>query len=315
MVTKHMSKFRGIVPPIITPLDADGQINEKAFRRLVDWYVRTGCHGLWVCGGTGEGVSLSSDERCRMAELSVEAVDGLIPIVFQVGAPVTADAVTAARRCHDIGVDAICSVPPFFYGKSDGEIVDYYRALADATDRPQFLYNLPMAAGVDLGIVQLAKIIDAVPTVVGLKESSGVLDQAAAVKRRWPHLTVFIGRGEMTLSALVADLDGSICASLSMAPLRFVEVYDAFEAGDLNGAMAAQRRATDCKRIYERFPVVGATKYVNQLQIGLECGQGRPPLAQITPEIAAPLKLMAEEIGLLEVRELAGTSLSQQHPR
>ena len=310
-----MSKFRGIYPPIITPFDGDGAINEKAYRRLVDWYVRTGCHGLWVCGGTGEGVSLSSDERCRMAELSVEAADGRIPIVFHVGAPTTADAVAAARRAHDTGVDAICSVPPYFYGKSDDEIVDYYRALGDATDRPQFLYNLPMAAGVDVGITQLEKIIDAVPTVIGLKESSGVLDQAAAVKRRWPHLTVFIGRGEMTLSALVADLDGSICASLSMAPRRFVEVYEAFEAGDLDAAMAAQRRGADCKRIYERFPVVGSTKHINQLQIGLECGQGRPPLAQITPEIAAPLKLMAEELGLLDQSELAGASLSQQHPR
>jgi N-acetylneuraminate lyase len=310
-----MSKFRGIYPPIITPMDESGQINEKAFRRLVDWYVRTGCHGLWVCGGTGEGVILSSDERCRMVELSVEAVDGRIPIVFHVGAPTTADAVTAAKRCHDLGVDAICSVPPFFYGKSDDELVDYYRTLADATDRPQFLYNLPTAAGVDVGMTQLEKIVDAVPTVIGLKESSGVLDQAAAVKRRWPHLTVFIGRGEMTLAALVTDLDGSICAALSMAPRRFVEVYDAFEAGDLNGAMAAQRRGAECKGIFERFPVVGSTKYVNQLQIGLECGQGRPPLAQITPQIAAPLKLMAAEIGLLEEQELASASLSHQHPR
>jgi N-acetylneuraminate lyase len=310
-----MSKFRGIVPPIITPFDTDGQINDKAFRRLVDWYVRTGCHGIWVCGGTGEGVSLTSDERCHMAELSVEAADGRIPIVFQVGAPTTADAVTAAKRCHDVGVDAICSVPPFFYGRSDDEIVDYYRTLADATDLPQFLYNLPMAAGVDIDMTKLEKIVDAVPTVVGIKESSGVTDQGAAIKRRWPHLTVFIGRGEMTLSALVADLDGSICAALSMAPRRFVEVYDAFQAGDLGAAKAAQRSGAQCKGIYERFPVVGATKYVNQLQIGLECGQGRPPLAQITPEIAAPLKVMAEQIGLLEEQEMAGTLLSQQHPR
>ena len=310
-----MSKFRGIYPPIITPFDEDGAINEKAFRRLVDWYVRAGCHGLWVCGGTGEGVSLSSDERCRMAELSVEATAGRIPLVFHVGAPTTADAVKAARCCHDVGIDAICSVPPYFYGKSDDEIVDYYRALGDATDLPQFLYNLPMAAGIDIGITQLEKILDAVPTVIGLKESSGVLDQAALVKRRWPHLTVFIGRGEMTLSALVADLEGSICASLSMAPRRFVEVFDAFEAGDLSSAVVAQRRATDSKQIYGRFPVVGSTKYINELQIGLTCGQGRPPLAQITPEIAAPLKLMAEELGLLEEEELAGASLSKQHPR
>ncbi|MEZ6071720.1 MAG: dihydrodipicolinate synthase family protein [Pirellulales bacterium] len=269
-----MSKFRGIYPPIITPFDADGNINEQAFRRLVDWYVRAGCHGLWVCGGTGEGVSLSSDERLRMAELSVDVADGRLPIVFHVGAPTTADAVKAARHCHDVGVDAICSVPPYFYGKSDDEIVAYYRALGDATDLPQFLYNLPMAAGVDIGLVQLEKVVDAVPTVIGIKESAGVLDQAAAVKRRWPHLTVFVGRGEMTLSALVADLDGSICASLSMAPRRFVEVYDAFEGGDLASAMEAQRRGADCKRVYERFPVVGSTKYINELQMGVPCGQG-----------------------------------------
>ncbi|MBL9124588.1 MAG: dihydrodipicolinate synthase family protein, partial [Planctomycetaceae bacterium] len=143
-----MTRFAGVIPPIITPYDADGNLHEVALRQLVDWYAEAGCDGLWAPGGTGEGGMLSCDERVRMAELLDEYVERRMKIIFHVAAVTTADAVAATTRCQELGIDAICSMPPFCYGKSRGEIVDYYRRLADATDRPIFLYNLPDVSGV-----------------------------------------------------------------------------------------------------------------------------------------------------------------------
>lgn len=102
-----MTQFHGVIPPIITPYDEHGALGEVAFGRLVDWYAEAGCHGLWVCGGTGEGVSLSADERAAMIDLVAECVAGRLQVIFHVAAPTTTDAVAAAKRCHERGLDAI----------------------------------------------------------------------------------------------------------------------------------------------------------------------------------------------------------------
>jgi dihydrodipicolinate synthase/N-acetylneuraminate lyase len=294
-----MPKFHGVIPPIITPMDDQGRIQEDTFGKLVDWYAEAGCHGLWVCGGTGEGVSLTRDERIRMVELTNECVAGRMQIIFHVGAITTDDALAAARGCQDLNVDAICSVPPFFFGKSDDEVVAYYRRLAEVTDRPLFLYNLPGAAGVELRLELIEKIVAQVPTVMGIKQSAGVVDFVFELRRALPQLTVLIGRGETTLPALTLGASGVVCASLCMAPRRFVALYDAYVRGDLRQSLEAQAAASSVKEIYRHFPVIAATKRANQEQLGLECGAPREPLAQLAPEEEPRLIEMARSLGLL----------------
>lgn len=295
-----MHPFHGVIPPIITPYDEAGRIHEEALARLVDWYAAAGCHGLWVCGGTGEGVSLSASERVRMAELVHEHAAGRLRIIFHVAAPTTADAALATRRCQQLGIDAICSVPPFFYGKSEREIIEYYARLADETDRPIFLYNLPDASGVPLTLPLVQAIVDRVPGVKGIKQSAGVVDYVHQLLRWKPDFNVLIGRGETTLAALTLGASGVVCASLCLAPERFVAVYQAFLDGDLAGAMAAQREASRVKEIYERFPVIASTKWLNGLQIGLDCGPPRTPLASLAEGTEDALRELAESLGVLD---------------
>ncbi|MGD9647399.1 MAG: dihydrodipicolinate synthase family protein [Pirellulales bacterium] len=294
-----MSVFQGVIPPIITPYDASGGIHSEALRRLVDWYVEAGCHGLWVCGGTGEGVSLSPRERDEMIALVSQHADGRLQLIFHVAAPTTAQAVAAARRCQQEGIDAICSVPPYFYGKSQGEVVDYYRALADVTDRPIFLYNLPDASGLPLTLPLVEAIVERVSSVVGIKQSAGVVDYVHQLLKWKPDLTVLIGRGETTLAALTLGATGVVCASLCMAPERFVAVYQAFQDGDLHRAIEAQRYASSVKDLYDEFPVIASTKWVNSQQLGLDCGAPRAPLAAISPDREDALRRLAEQLELV----------------
>ena len=315
-MSHDMSRFHGVMPPIITPFQADGSIHTDALRTLVEWYVTAGCHGLWVCGGTGDGVSLSRDERAEMAELVQEFSDDRLRIIFHVAAATTADPVAAAERCHELGIDAICSVPPFFYGKSETEIITYYRRLAEVTDRPIFLYNLPDASGVPLPLSLVDKIASAVPTVLGIKQSAGVCDYVYELKRWRPDFNVLIGRGETTLPALTLGASGVVCASLCMAPERFVAVYDAFLANDLRRAMDAQAAAGLVKDIYRKFPVIASTKWINSRQIGIDCGDVREPLAKITPEMEEDLVELAVSLDLLEGEGvLPTTGMSRTRPR
>lgn len=295
-----MHAFHGVIPPIITPFDTAGRIHEEALARLIDWYAAAGCQGLWVCGGTGEGVTLTNHERLRMVELTREHARGRLKVIFHVAATTTADAVEAARHCQQVGIEAICSVPPFFYGKGEREIVDYYRALADETDRPIFLYNLPDASGVPLTLPLVQAIVDAVPSVIGIKQSAGVVDYVHQLLRWNPDFNVIIGRGETELAALTLGASGVVCASVCLAPERFVEVYRAFEAGDLRRAMDAQREASRVKEIYEKFPVIASTKWLNGVQIGLDCGPVRPPLGALLPGSESRLRALADELGVLD---------------
>lgn len=291
--------IHGVIPPIITPFDADGRIHRLALRELVEWYVAAGCHGLWVCGGTGEGVSLSPNERAEMAELVTEYAAGRLRLVFHVGAASTADAIAAARRCEALEIDAICSVPPFFYGKSDGETLAYFRALGEATDRPLWIYNLPDATGRPLTADLVAGIAAEVPTVAGIKHSGTNLDLVVELLRARPELTVLVGRGELMLAGLVLGARGVVCASLCMAPERFVAVYEAFQADELREAMSRQQHATRVKELYQRFPVIGATKWLNARQIGLDCGPPRGPLAAISAGEEADLWAQAQALGVV----------------
>ena len=296
-----MSDIRGVIPPIITPYEPNGQIHEKAFATLVDWYAEAGCHGLWVCGGTGEGIALSLDERLQMVELSAECAVGRLKVMFHVGATTTQDAVAVAQKCQRLGLDAISSVPPFFYGKSDAEVLDYYRRLGEESDLPLFIYNLPDATGYSLSPALIQRIHETVPNVAGIKHSSGRLDELVEIINRCPDLTVIIGRGELTLSSLVVGAAGVVCASLCMAPERFLAVYDAFQNGSIQEAVARQREATAVKDLFHKYPVVASTKRVNELQIGLDCGPPRPPAAAIAEEEDGALQQMARRLGLLPV--------------
>jgi len=298
-----MSDIHGVIPPIITPFDDDGRINEKAFAVLVDWYAEAGCHGLWVCGGTGEGVRLTEGERAQMVDLAAECALGRMKVMFHVGAVTTREAAAAARRCADRGLDAISSVPPLLGSNSEREIIDYYRCLAGESGLPLFLYNLPGAVGYSVSPTMVQRIAAAVPQVTGIKHSSGRLEELVEMMRLVPELTFITGRGELMLSALVAGAHGAVCASLCMAPEKFLAVYEAFQEGDLARAVACQREATAVKDIYARFPVVASTKYVNQLQTGHACGPPRLPAAAVAAKREAELVEMARGFGLLSAEK------------
>ena len=125
-----MSAFDGIVPAIPTPMDAAGRVAEEALRKVVEFNIAAGVHGFWVSGGTGESVLLDDAENMRVAEIVVDQGKGRVNNIIHVGAATTARAAQLAEHAARVGAEAICCVPPFFYGRSDAEIVAHYRVVA-----------------------------------------------------------------------------------------------------------------------------------------------------------------------------------------
>ena len=245
-----MPAYEGIFPAIATPMSTDGTLNESAFREVMEFNIQAGVGGFWVAGGNGESILLSDEENMRIAEIASDQNRGRINNIMHVGAPTTERAVALAAHAAKVGVEAICCVPPFFYNQTDEAIVDHYKAVAAAADLPFYVYNLPQSTGVEITIELMQKIQDGVPQLAGLKHSSINF----ANVREWEKmgLSCFIGSSMLMVPALsigaVGCIDGPPCA----APELWVNIWKSWQAGDINAAMAAQKKSLIIYRDYER---------------------------------------------------------------
>jgi 4-hydroxy-tetrahydrodipicolinate synthase len=287
------NEFVGGVPALITPMTAAGALCEEALRKVVEFNIAAGVHGFWVAGGTGESILLSDEENKRIAEIVAEQSAGRVKNIMHVGAPTTERAVDLARHAASVGMEAICCVPPFFYARSDEEIVEHYRAVAGAAGLPLFVYNLPAATRVEITPALMEKIMRGVPETVGLKHSAPNQMYVRAFKRQ--GAACFTGNCRLMLPALSIGAVGCVDGPLGLAPELWLEIWRAYKEGDLRRAEAAQERAW---QFVDDFLDCGGTfhalvKAALSLRVGMDCGAARRPAAALTAEQRAALERLA----------------------
>ena len=270
-----MTAYEGIFPAIATPMSSDGTLNETAFREVMEFNIQAGVGGFWVAGGNGESVLLSDEENMRIAEIASDQNRGRINNIMHVGAPTTERAVNLAEHAAKTGAEAICCVPPFFYRQTDEAIVEHYKAVAASADLPFYVYNLPQSTGVEITVELMQKIQDGVPQLAGLKHSSINF----ANVREWVKMDLkcFIGSSMLMVPALsigaVGCIDGPPCA----APELWVAIWKSWQAGNINEAMNAQKKASSFTEIMREAGVHSGTKAVLTERLGIDCGSGRLP--------------------------------------
>ena len=270
-----MTAYEGIFPAIATPMSSDGTLNETAFREVMEFNIQAGVGGFWVAGGNGESVLLSDEENMRIAEIASDQNRGRINNIMHVGAPTTERAVKLAEHAAKAGAEAICCVPPFFYRQTDEAIVEHYKAVAASADLPFYVYNLPQSTGVEITVELMQKIQDGVPQLAGLKHSSINF----ANVREWVKMDLkcFIGSSMLMVPALsigaVGCIDGPPCA----APELWVNIWKSWQAGNINEAMNAQKKASSFTEIMREAGVHSGTKAVLTERLGIDCGSGRLP--------------------------------------
>ncbi len=270
-----MAAYEGIFPAIVTPMSSDGTLNEAAFREVMEFNIQAGVGGFWVAGGNGESVLLSDEENMRIAEIASDQNRGRINNIMHVGAPTTERAVKLAEHAAKAGAEAICCVPPFFYKQTDEAIVEHYKAVAASADLPFYVYNLPQSTGVEITVELMQKIQDGVPQLAGLKHSSINF----ANVREWVKMDLkcFIGSSMLMVPALsmgaVGCIDGPPCA----APELWVNIWKCWQAGNIDEAMNAQKKASSFTEIMREAGVHSGTKAVLTERLGINCGSGRLP--------------------------------------
>ena len=291
-----MPTFEGICPAIITPFNADGDLDEAALRQVIEFNIKAGVHGFWVAGGTGESVLLDDDENRRIAQIAVDQNQGRINNIMHVGAATTKRAAALAEHAAKCGVEAICCVPPFFYGAPDEAIVEHYRVVAAAADLPLFVYNLPSSTGVEITPALIRKIQDGVPQLVGLKHSGPTFTDVWDFSQM--GLACFIGRCQLMLPAMTIGAIGCIDGPPNVAPELWVEVWNAYQAGDLARAEAAQAKATQVGWAIVNHGFPAAIKSALSMRLGIDCGVPRRPQAPLSKDTERSLFDALAKLGI-----------------
>ena len=263
-------RFTGVMSALVSCIDENEQVKEDAMRRLMAWHLKEGFTGFYLTGGTGEGPVLQKETRKRIAEIARDAAGGRAKLIAHVGAIDLSTARELARHAGDIGLDAISSVPPFFFHYGEKEIRDYYAALSDASGLPVLMYASPLS-GVSITWDMVDRLMD-VPGMIGLKWTSYDYFTMHRIKSlRNGNINVINGPDECLLCGLAMGADGGIGATYNVMPRLFADIYRSFRAGDLAAAQSAQFKANRLIEILIRFGVVCSIKEILSM-IGYDCG-------------------------------------------
>jgi N-acetylneuraminate lyase len=286
-----MQQFSGILPAVVTPLNERGALNVKSLERLLERFYEAGCHGVYVCGQTGEGLQLPPDVRERALEVAVANTPKGRTVIAHIGAASTADAVRLARHASNAGAHAISSLPPSS-AYTFAEVRGYYEALAAAAPLPLLVYYFPE---VSASIRTLDEVLDlcSIPNVAGLKFTDFDLYRLSLIQRA--GYTILNGRDEVLAAGLLMGAHGGIGSFYNLAPELFVDVYRLSQEGRWLEARAVQDRINDLIRAVLRFPMLAAIKQLLTWS-GIECGRPVEPRRPLRPDEEAALRAAVDNL-------------------
>ena len=235
----------GVTPAMATPIAEDGYtVNTTVLPQLVDFLIDAGVVGLFVGGTTGEGIVLSVDERRRLHEETMTAVNGRCPVLLHVGANQTQTAVALAKHAVSLQADGIVAITPTFYGVDEDGLFDYFATIATAApDTPLLAYDIPHMAVNGISPALLARLGAELPTMAGVKTSRHDMQVIRRLIDAAPdHLMVLAGNEAIALGSLALGAHGLISGLSTAVPEPFVALTHAFGVGDITGAQALQRQ-------------------------------------------------------------------------
>ena len=275
--------FRGVAPALVTPFTADDEIDEDAFRGLIQRQIDGGVSGLVVLGTTGENPTITDEERRRLVDIAVETADGRVPVIIGTGTNNTDQSVAYSAAAAEAGADGVLVVGPYYNKPSQGGFVGHVEAIADATDTPIILYNVPGRTSFNIAPETALQLGEEVPQVVGVKEASGDIDQISEILLHRPDdFAVYSGDDAMTLPLLALGADGVVSVISNALPERISTMVD----DGLEGDLAAAR-----EQHFDLLPAMQACFLeTNPVPIKEVCGT----LGWMEPHVRLPLEPLDE---------------------
>jgi len=244
--------FRGIFTPLITPIDPHEEPDLASLRRLVDFQLRSGVHGLWAMGTTAEFASFSADERAAAIETVVDTAAGRVPVIANVSDASTRMTIEHGRRALQAGADGIAATPPYYYPHSQDELLVHYRAIRAAVDLPLFIYNIPQTVRVRVDLRTAYQLAEE-GTVSGIKDSQNDLEWfrqlVGFTRQRQLVFWAFAGTRYLIDAAVLAGAEGAIPSLANAFPELCVQAYELAIAGDFAGAAEVETRIIGIEQV------------------------------------------------------------------
>lgn len=291
-----MLEVKGVIPPLITPIDAHEKLDANALRKLIEYVIAGGVHGVFVLGSTGEFYGLDYADKVKAVEVTVEQVNGRVPVYVGASAITTAECVKLAHLAKQCQADAVTVLTPMFISPNDDELYTHFSTIAAAEDMPVVVYNNPERTGVNMSAALIERLAD-VDNIVGAKDSSGDMTLTSEYIRRTRDkgFSIMAGRDTMILATLVYGGTGCVAGTANVLPELVVDIYRKYLAGDLAGAREAQFRLSLLRDAYKlgSFPVVPKDA-LNIL--GLDMGHPIKPIQHLTTANRERLRAILDSI-------------------
>jgi 4-hydroxy-tetrahydrodipicolinate synthase len=236
-----VDRLRGSITALITPFK-NGELDEAAFKRLVEWQISEGTHGLVPVGTTGESPTLSHKEHMRVVELCVETARGRVPVIAGAGSNSTKEAIELTRHAKAVGADAALSVTPYYNKPTQEGVYRHFASIAEAADIPIVLYNIPGRSIVEISTETMARL-SAIANIAGVKDATGNVARASRDRAALPKRFVRLSGDDATALGFMAHGGvGCISVTSNVAPKLCSEFQNACLAGDYAKAVTYQDR-------------------------------------------------------------------------
>jgi len=289
----------GIITALVTAFDDEGQLSEERLRKSVQFQIAHGIHGLCPTGGTGEPLSLSEDEYNRALEIVIDEVKGRIPVIAGVLLVDQAMTIRIIKHAARVGAAAAMLIPPYFVRTSQRQVFKHFSDIAARTNFPLLVFNTPSRSGVNLEpdfIVRLAKEVDA---FVGVKEGSTSLAAVQCIIRDAPpEFCVLQASDALQVVTWAMGGKGGIVAIANLIPDIFMEMWNAFQRGDLARARELQLQILPLNAVTYAEGHPGPLKRALEL-VGRPAGSPRPPIYPVMEETEKKLQAVLKDLKLL----------------
>lgn len=283
----------------VNPMNANGEIDFSGFCSNIEWYIGQGISGITVNGGTGEFVSLTMQERKKLAERAVRQIGGRAACMVCCAAETTDEAVDYARHAQNIGAGSIMVIGPYYFKPSNEEICQHYWSIARAVDLPVVLYNNPGSSGIDLRPPLIAQICSA-QNIRHVKEASGDLRRVREIRGIDSAIHVYCGSDDIITESLTNGADGWISITANILPGQSQGIFDDFVGGNEKRARETFEKYAPLYTVTEKpYKAVQTTKYCMD-RLGLAGGMSRKPRLPLTDEDKERVDQFLAGTGLLE---------------
>lgn len=304
--------LRGLVAATFTPMLENGDVDLTRIPAVVNHLLANNIAGLYVLGSTGEGVSLTADERRQVAATFVGAANNRVPVIIHVGAESVRQAQELAAHAQQVGADAVSAVSPVYFKPDSPEVLVATMAeiAAAAPELPFYYYHIPGVTGVNVSAVDFLQPASmGIPTFAGIKFTSPVVHEFQhCLRLASGRYDILWGLDEMLLSGLAAGAHAAIGSTYNFAAPIYHALWKAFEQGDIATARDWQARSQEIIAAFVPFGPRGSQKEIMRL-IGVDCGPPRLPVPTLTPEQSEALRAALEQEGLFSL-----TSVEVEEP-